>query len=146
MGRLRPPLPQATLHSPRHVTHSPPALNEVPTRSPNPHTTTTMMALLAFAYSIQLFPLLALAQHNHGGSGTEGGTMTMYLHFTPGESVLFGPWILKTDRAIFGTCVGVFMLGMVDRWFSATATIMNAYWNKKYVGIWLAWLMADFTA
>ena len=55
----------------------------------------------------------------------------MHLHFTPGDSVLFGPWIPKTDRAIFGTCVGVFMLAMVDRWFSATAAVMNAHWNKK---------------
>jgi len=64
----------------------------------------------------------------------EGGMMTMYLHFTPGESVLFGPWIPKTDQAIFGTCVGVFILAMVDRWFSATAAVMIAHWNRKYVG------------
>ena len=89
------------------------------------------MSFLVFASVIYLFPLLVLAQHDHGGGGAEGGTMTMYLHFTPGASVLFGPWIPKTDGAIFGTCVGVFMLAMVDRWFSATAAVMNAYWNKK---------------
>jgi len=57
--------------------------------------------------------------------------MKMYLHFTPGDSVLFGPWIPQTDQAVFGTCVGVFMLAMVDRWFSATVAVMNVYWNKR---------------
>lgn len=65
------------------------------------------------------------------GGDMGGGTMKMYLHFTPGDSVLFGPWIPQTDRAVFGTCVGVFLLAMVDRWFSATTAVMNAYWNKR---------------
>lgn len=65
------------------------------------------------------------------GSGMEGGTMKMHLHFTPGDSVLFGPWIPNTSRAVFGTCVGVFLLAMIDRWFSAMAAVMNSYWNKK---------------
>ena len=93
--------------------------------------TTTKMSSLALAFVIHLLPLSVFAQHDHGGDGVEGGTMTMHLHFAPGDSVLFGPWIPKTDQAIFGTCVGVFMLAMVDRWFSATATVMNAHWNKK---------------
>jgi len=110
------------------------ALYRVPTHSPSspPITATAItMSFLVFVSLICLFPLLALAQHDHGGNGVEGGTMKMYLHFTPGDSVLFGPWIPKTDRAVFGTCVGVFLLAMVDRWFSATAGVMNAYWNKK---------------
>jgi len=57
--------------------------------------------------------------------------MKMYLHFTPGDSVLFGPWIPNTSWAIFGTCVGLFLLAMVDRWFSAMAAVMNSYWNKR---------------
>jgi len=93
------------------------------------------MSFPAFTSLICLFPLLVLAQHDHGGmdgmGGMGGGTMKMYLHFTPGDSVLFGPWIPNTDRAVFGTCVGVFMLAAVDRWFSATVAVMNAYWNKK---------------
>lgn len=67
----------------------------------------------------------------HMGGDMGGGTMKMYLHFTPGDSVLFGPWIPETDQAVFGTCVGVFLLAMVDRWFSATVSVMNTYWNKK---------------
>ena len=35
--------------------------------------------------------LFALAQHDHGGSGVEGGIMTMYLHSAPREGVLLGP-------------------------------------------------------
>jgi len=103
------------------------------------------MSFLAFTSLICLFPSLVLAQHDHvdsvnemdgmdsmdGMGGVQGGTMRMYLHFTPGDSVLFGPWIPNTDRAVFGTCVGMFMLAMVDRWFSAITAVMNAYWNKK---------------
>lgn len=67
------------------------------------------------------------------GSDMGGGAMKMYLHFTPGDSVLFGPWIPNTSQAVFGTCVGVFLLGMVDRWFAAMAAVMNSYWNKRSV-------------
>jgi len=94
---------------------------------------------LLFISVISLFPLLVLAQHDHGDSA-EGGIMKMYLHFTPGDSVLFGPWIPQTDQAVFGTCVGVFMLAMVDRWFSATVAVMNAYWNKRSVGRWASFI------
>ena len=68
-----------------------------------------------------------------GGMGGDmgGGSMKMYLHFTPGDSVLFGPWIPNTSRAIFGICVGVFLLAMVDRWFSAIAAVMNSHWHKR---------------
>jgi len=57
--------------------------------------------------------------------------MKMYLHFTPGDGVLFGSWIANTSRAVFGTCVGLFLLAMVDRWFFAMAAVMNSYWNKR---------------
>ena len=126
-----------------HVTHSLPALNKVPTRFPRTVpptiiTKTTTTSFLVFASVLHLFSSLVRAHGDSdkmdgtmmGGTMT-GGTMTMYLHFTPGSSVLFGPWIPETDQAIFGTCVGLFMLAMVDRWFSAIAAVMNAYWNKK---------------
>lgn len=103
------------------------------------------MSFLVFTSLICLFPSLAFAQDDGMDSmgGMEGmdsmdgmgemvgGAMKMYLHFTPGDSVLFGPWVPNTGRAVFGTCVGVFMLAVVDRWFSATAAVMTAYWNKK---------------
>lgn len=100
-----------------------------PRTAPPIFTTATTMSLLVFASVICLYPLLVLA-HGMGGD-TGGGTMTMYLHFTPGDSILFGPWIPKTSRAVFGTCVGVFLLAMVDRWFSAMAAVMNSYWNMR---------------
>ena len=103
-----------------------------------------MSAILsALAISLFLPPVLAQDDGSDGmgmGMGDmEGGTMKTYLHFTPGDSVLFGPWIPQTSRAVFGTCVGVFLLGMVDRWFSATMAVMSAYWSKKYV-----WMMSQF--
>lgn len=100
-------------------------------------TAITMQCLLALASAALLFPPLAQAQHDHGMDGMDdmntmvGGSMKMYLHLTPGDSVLFGPWVPKSDRAVIGTCVGVFLLAMIDRWFSATSAIMNAYWNKE---------------
>jgi len=102
--------------------------------------TATEMSFLGFTSLICLLLPLVLAQHDHGMDymddmdgmgGMEGGTMKMHLHFTPGDSVFFGPWIPNTGQAVFGTCIGVFMLAVVDRWFSAIAAVMNAYWNKK---------------
>lgn len=103
-------------------------------------TTAAETSFLGLTSLIYLFLPLVLAQHDHdmdgmdgmdGMGGVEGGTMRMYLHFTPGDSVLFGPWIPNTGQAVFGTCIGVFMLAVVDRWFSAITAVMNAYWNKK---------------
>jgi solute carrier family 31 (copper transporter), member 1 len=93
------------------------------------------MSPLVFASVIYLLSLPVFAQHDDMGDGMGsdmgGGTMKAYLHFTPGDSVLFGPWIPNTSWSIFRTCVGVFLLAIVDRWFSAMTAVMNSYWNER---------------
>ena len=92
---------------------------------------TAEKSFLAFASLICLFPSLVLAQHDHRGDGMEGGTMIMYVHFTPGDSVLFGPWIPKTDQAVFRTCVGVFMLAAVYMVLASGKPQICFFWFSK---------------
>ncbi|KAF8890941.1 CTR copper uptake transporter [Infundibulicybe gibba] len=59
------------------------------------------------------------------------GSMLSYLHFTPGDNLWFLGWVPKSAGAMVGTCIGLFLLGLVDRWVAACRAVMEAHWAKK---------------
>ncbi len=61
------------------------------------------------------------------------GSMTMWMHFTPGDTVLFYGWVPTSAGAMVGTCIGLFLLALVDRWIAASRAVMEAYWSKRSV-------------
>ena len=61
------------------------------------------------------------------------GSMTMWLHFTPGDVLLFYGWVPRSVGAMVGTCIGLFLLGIVDRWIAASRAVMEAHWAKRFV-------------
>ncbi|KAI0691595.1 CTR copper uptake transporter [Earliella scabrosa] len=97
--------------------------------------------------SISLLPLvvsLALSStalaHDHGNGmdmsmdgpmDLAAGSMTMWLHFTPGDVLLFYGWVPRSVGAMVGTCIGLFLLGIVDRWIAASRAVMEAHWAKR---------------
>ncbi|KAF9467637.1 CTR copper uptake transporter [Collybia nuda] len=71
------------------------------------------------------------AQHDHGGA-TNGldptmdmpmnlamGNMISYLHVTPGDILWFQGWVPGRNSTLFGACVGLFVLGLLERWIAA---------------------------
>ncbi|KAI0753816.1 CTR copper uptake transporter [Fomes fomentarius] len=59
------------------------------------------------------------------------GSMTMWLHFTPGDIVLFYGWVPTSAGAMVGTCIGLFLLALVDRWIAASRAVMEAHWSMR---------------
>jgi len=68
------------------------------------------------------------------------GMMTPWLHFTPGDTILFQNWVPIVPGAIFGTCIGLFMLAIVDRWLVALRRFMEIWWAERFVPTWPAYV------
>ena len=60
------------------------------------------------------------------------GQMLPYLHFTPGDMLWFLGWVPQSAGAMVGTCIGLFLLGVVERWIAACVAVMQAHWAKRY--------------
>ncbi|KAI0049070.1 hypothetical protein FA95DRAFT_1489909 [Auriscalpium vulgare] len=59
------------------------------------------------------------------------GNMLAYLHFTTGDNLWFLGWVPKSAGAMVGTCLGLFMLALLERWLSAMRAVMEAHWNNR---------------
>jgi solute carrier family 31 (copper transporter), member 1 len=65
------------------------------------------------------------------GSSNSTGMMTAYLHFATGDVLLFEDWAPTAPGAMFGACVGLFMLALVDRWLGALRRFMEVWWAER---------------
>jgi|SRR5882762_1051694 copper transporter 1 len=61
------------------------------------------------------------------------GNMIPYLHFTPGDNLWFLGWVPRSAGAMVGTCIGLFLLALVERWIAASRAVMEAHWIKRQV-------------
>ncbi|KAI0721430.1 CTR copper uptake transporter [Fomitopsis betulina] len=59
------------------------------------------------------------------------GNMLSYLHFTPGDILWFQGWVPASAGAMVGTCIGLFILAMVERWISAARAVMQGHWAHR---------------
>lgn len=61
------------------------------------------------------------------------GTMMMkpYLHFTPGDALWLMEWTPTSPGAVFGACLGLFFIAMVERLLLAMKGVMEAWWRRK---------------
>ena len=57
--------------------------------------------------------------------------MVPYLHFTPGDALWFKDWVPKSRGAIVGTCIGLFLLAIVERFLAALKGVMESWWRRK---------------
>lgn len=70
----------------------------------------------------------------HAGS-PQDMSMKPWLHFTSGDYVLFHSWRPVSAKSMFGTCMGLFLLGAFDRWLSATRSMLERYWRHKALNV-----------
>lgn len=66
-----------------------------------------------------------------GSMSLASGNMVPWLHFTPGDVLWFQGWVLKSPGAMFGACLGLFLLAIVERWIAAMRSLAEAYWRKR---------------
>ncbi|KAI0270453.1 Ctr copper transporter [Gloeopeniophorella convolvens] len=59
------------------------------------------------------------------------GNMIMYLHFTPGDNLWFFGWAPRSAGAMVGTCIGLFLLAMAERWLAAMHGVMERHWHIR---------------
>ncbi|EKM52897.1 uncharacterized protein PHACADRAFT_261579 [Phanerochaete carnosa HHB-10118-sp] len=59
------------------------------------------------------------------------GQMLPYLHFTPGDMLWFMGWVPQSTGAMIGTCIGLFLLAVVERWIATCRAVMQAHWSKR---------------
>ncbi|KAI5117820.1 hypothetical protein M0805_004950 [Coniferiporia weirii] len=91
----------------------------------------SILAMFVFA------PLLVAASDNGMDMSMDGamdlatGSMLTYLHFTPGDVLWFQGWVPASAGAMVGTCIGLFLLGVIDRWVAACRGLMEAHWGKQ---------------
>ncbi|KIJ45512.1 hypothetical protein M422DRAFT_166335 [Sphaerobolus stellatus SS14] len=62
-----------------------------------------------------------------------GGSMMPWLHFTLGDNLYFNSWVPLSAGAVVGACIGLFMLGIIERWLAAMRCAMEAYWARRSV-------------
>jgi len=90
-----------------------------------------------FSIILSLHASGALGDYNGMDMSMDDGmTMTMgnmlsYLHFTPGDNFLFYGWSPATGKALLGTCIGLFLLALVERWLSMMKTVMGIHWHTR---------------
>ena len=70
-----------------------------------------------------------------GAMDLASGMMRAYLHFTMGDTLWFEGWVPETAGAMVGACIGLFLLVIIERWISATRSVMEVHWRKRCVVI-----------
>lgn len=88
---------------------------------------------------LALFSLISytLAQHNHGDMDTDGpmqtasGHGTSYFHFVTGDTLWFQGWVPKSKGAMIGACMGLFLLGIGERWVGSVRALGERAWSGR---------------
>ncbi|KAI9442854.1 CTR copper uptake transporter [Lactarius psammicola] len=96
------------------------------------------MRLLAPLSLIVTFSSTCTLAHENGmdmnmdqGMTMSIGNMVMYLHFALGDDLWFLGWAPRTAGAMFGACIGLFMLAVAERWLSAMRAVMEGHWRTR---------------
>ncbi|KAK7676995.1 hypothetical protein QCA50_020024 [Cerrena zonata] len=66
-----------------------------------------------------------------GAMSLASGQMLMWFHFTPGDNLWFEGWVPQSAGAMVGTCIGLFLLALVDRWIGACRGMMEMHWARR---------------
>ncbi|KAI0351108.1 CTR copper uptake transporter [Trametes cingulata] len=90
-----------------------------------------LAALLAFAVSSSRAHTNGMDMSMDGAMNLAMGQMLPYLHFTPGDIVLFFGWVPSSKSAMVGTCIGLFLLALVERWIAACRAVMESHWRLR---------------
>jgi len=59
--------------------------------------------------------------------------MTPYLHSTTGDTLWFAGWVPRSRGAMIGTCIGLFILSIVERSLSAFLAVLDIHWAKRMI-------------
>lgn len=66
---------------------------------------------------------------------TSSMMMVPYLHFTGGDYLFFQTWRPTSSGAIAGACIGLALLGILDRWIAASRSVLQNHWQQKSLAL-----------
>ncbi|KAI9430453.1 CTR copper uptake transporter [Lactarius indigo] len=95
------------------------------------HSLTLLSLIVTFSFTCTLAHENGMDMNMDQGMSMSMGNMVMYLHFTPGDNLWFLGWAPRTAGAMFGTCIGLFMLAIAERWLSAMRAVMEMHWRTR---------------
>lgn len=98
-------------------------------------------------YSAARLPILLILSlvatvNAHSGHGNDldssmdmdmslaGGHMVSWLHVTAGDVLWFQGWVPGKSSTLFGACVGLFVLGLLERWIAALSAALEVAIQK----------------
>jgi len=97
-----------------------------------------IMHRISGQYVLFAFLLTGAVAHDNGmnmnmdqGMSMNVGNMIMYLHFKPGDNLWFLGWAPTSVGAMIGTCIGLLMLSITERWLVAMRGVMDAHWRTR---------------
>lgn len=79
------------------------------------------------------------AQHDHANGfdptmdmpmSLASGNMLAYLHVMPGDTLWFQGWVPGKNSTLFSACVGLFVLGLLERWVAALRAALEVAIEK----------------
>ncbi|CAA7261083.1 unnamed protein product [Cyclocybe aegerita] len=110
------------------------------------HVTRLVLSLSLSVVAVAFLPV-ALAHGDSPSSSSSGAavvaptpasassahaSMVPYLHFTPGvDTIFFLGWVPRSAGAIVGTCIGLFVLAIMERWVAAMRARAEAFWRYR---------------
>jgi len=90
-------------------------------------------------YVLLAFLIAGVLAHDNGmdmnmdqGMSMNVGNMIMYLHFKLGDNLWFPGWAPHSAGAMVGTCIGLLMLSIAERWLAAIRGVMEAHWRTRF--------------
>ncbi|KAI0248026.1 CTR copper uptake transporter [Lactifluus subvellereus] len=89
------------------------------------------LALLTFLIARSLAHDNGMVMNMDQGMSMNMGNMIMYLHHTVGDNLLFVGWAPRSAGAMVGTCIGIFLLAVAERWLAMMRAVMEAHWRTR---------------
>ncbi|KAH9966359.1 CTR copper uptake transporter [Lactifluus volemus] len=95
------------------------------------HLVAQLSLLLTFLVSSALAHGNGMVMSMDQGMAMNMGNMIAYLHFTIGDNLWFLGWAPRSTGAMVGTCIGLFILAIAERWLAMMRGVMEAHWNTR---------------
>jgi solute carrier family 31 (copper transporter), member 1 len=95
------------------------------------HLVAQLSLLLTFFISSVLAHENGMVMSMDQGMVMDMGNMIAYLHFTIGDNLWYLGWAPRSTGAMVGTCIGLFILAIAERWLAMMRGVMEAHWNTR---------------
>ncbi|KDQ49467.1 hypothetical protein JAAARDRAFT_42889 [Jaapia argillacea MUCL 33604] len=91
----------------------------------------TLLALALFFRSSLAHSSNGMDSSMDGPMSLAQGNMLPYLHFTPGDTLWFQGWVPASGGAMFGTCIALVFLAVVERWLAGVRRCVEVGWRLR---------------